>query len=121
MGVADAPASSREHLQRRNQKPVPLSASTHRRFLPAADKGRVECLKLLLAAGGDVNKCDNDGRSPIIIASQFGQSAALSAWLLAGGKASHPGRTRGQSPLLRVFKNYPQAVNDSTTYHALQV
>ena len=88
MGVVDAPASSREHLQRRNQKPVPLSASTHRRFLPAADKGRVECLKLLLDASGDVNKSHNDGRSPISIASQFGQSAALSAWLLAGGNVS---------------------------------
>ena len=81
MGVVDAPASSREHLQRRNQKPVPLSASTHRRFLPAADKGRVECLKLLLDASGDVNKSHNDGRSPISIASQFGQSAALSTLL----------------------------------------
>ena len=88
MGVVDAPASSREHLQHRNQKLVPLSASTHRRFLPVADKGRVECLKLLLDAGGDVNKSHNDGRSPISIASQFGQSAALSAWLLAGGNVA---------------------------------
>ena len=102
MGVVDALASSREHLQHRNRKPVPLSASANRRFLPAADKGRVECFKLLLDAGSDVNKCNNDGRSPISIASQFGQSAALSAWLLAGGNVS-PGRTQGgQSPLLRV-------------------
>jgi hypothetical protein len=77
--------------------------------LPAADKGRVECLKLLLDAGGDANKCNNNGRSPISIASQFGQSAALSAWLLAGGKVSHPGRTRGHHPCC-VYKNYPQAV-----------
>ena len=30
MGVADAPASSREHLRRRNQKPAPLSASAQK-------------------------------------------------------------------------------------------
>ena len=44
MGVVDAPASSREHLQRRNQKPVPLSASAHRHFLPSfkAPNGRID-------------------------------------------------------------------------------
>jgi hypothetical protein len=36
-------------------------------FLAAYD-GHTECLKLLLAAGGDVNKCDNNGCSPIYVA-----------------------------------------------------
>ena len=122
MGVVDAPASSREHLQRRNQKPVPLSALTYRRFLPAADKGRVECLKLLLDASGDVNKSHNDGLSPISIASQVRQSAALSAWLLAGGNVSQvmtSGQNKGGNHPCCVFKNYPQAENDSTTYFML--
>ena len=109
MGVFDAPASSREHLQRRNQKPVPLSALTYRRFLPAADKGRVECLKLLLDAGGDVNKSNN--RSPISIASQFGQSAALSTWLLAGGNVSQV-MTSGQNK----GGNHPCCVCLKTTH-----
>ena len=68
----------------------------------AAEKGHADCLQLLLAAGGDVNKCDNDGFSPILIASQFGQSAALGILLLAGGDVSHvltTGPNKGASPL----------------------
>ena len=68
----------------------------------AAYGGHTECLQLLLAAGGDVNKCNNDGRSPILIASQFGQSAALSTLLLAGGDVSQlmtSGPNKGASPL----------------------
>jgi hypothetical protein len=33
--------------------------------------GGTECLKLLLAAGGDVNKCDKDGVSPIYYPSNW--------------------------------------------------
>ena len=68
----------------------------------AAVYGHAECLKLLLAAGGDVNKCHKDGASPILIASQRGQSVALSTLLLAGGDVFQvltSGPNKGASPL----------------------
>jgi hypothetical protein len=51
----------------------------------AAMQGHVECLKLLLAAGGDVNKCRDNGISPISCAVFGGHTECLKLLLAAGG------------------------------------
>ena len=51
----------------------------------AAPTTHADCLKLLLAAGGDVNKCKNDDTSPISIAAMNGHADCLKLLLAAGG------------------------------------
>ena len=63
----------------------------------AAREGHADCLKLLLAAGGDVNKCINDGTSPIFIAAQNGHADCLK--LLLGAGADPRSRFNGTSAL----------------------
>ena len=85
------------HLQRDNQKLASLSASAHRQFLcstkelsgvyVAAEKGHADCILKLVSAGGDVNKCDHDGRSPIYIAASSGHSACVSQLLASRADA----------------------------------
>jgi ankyrin repeat protein len=63
----------------------------------ASRNGHADCLKLLLAAGGDVNKCMNDGASPIFIAAQSGHADCLN--LLLGAGADPRSRFNGTSAL----------------------
>jgi ankyrin repeat protein len=63
----------------------------------AAQKGHAECLKLLLAAGGDVNKCNKNGASPIIIAAKNGDAECLK--LLIGASADPRSSWKGTSAL----------------------
>jgi WD40 repeat protein len=70
----------------------------------ASRNGRAECLKLLLAAGGDINKCNQDGFSPIYVAAYNGHAECLKLLLGAGGdvnKCSNDGR----SPIWAAAKN----------------
>ena len=51
----------------------------------AAQNGHADCLELLLGAGGDVNKCSDDGSSPIFTAACYGHADCLEVLLGAGG------------------------------------
>jgi ankyrin repeat protein len=54
----------------------------------AAYNGHTDCLKVLLDAGGDVNECSSDGRSPIYIAACNGHADCLKLLLGAGGNVN---------------------------------
>ena len=53
----------------------------------AAQMGRAECLQQLIAAGGDVDKADTAGRTPILFAAEKGHAECLQLLIAAGGVA----------------------------------
>ena len=66
----------------------------------AADAGRSECVKLLLAAPGiDVNKEDKDGWTPLHYAACWGHSECVKLLLAAPGIDVNMANKNGQTPL----------------------
>jgi ankyrin repeat protein len=59
----------------------------------AALHGHVECAKLLIQKGGDVRASDEDGRTPLIAAAQYGQ-AAFVEYLLGSGDVDRTAQDR---------------------------
>jgi hypothetical protein len=79
-----------------------VCTTDYRGFSPAwaaAASGNADCLQLLLAAGADVNKCNEDGVAPVCIAAQKGHVACL-VHLLHARCDVHVLDKRGQSPML---------------------
>ncbi len=78
----------------------------------AAQNGHAECLELLLAAGGDVNKCNNYGFFPIFIATQNGHAECLKLLLDAGGNVNiNKCDKAGRSPIfIAVEKGYAECL-----------
>ena len=67
--------------------------------LSACREGRVEDLRLLLAAGADVNKADNDGDTPLWIASSQGDVEVVKLLLAAPGIDVNLANNNGATPL----------------------
>jgi ankyrin repeat protein len=69
----------------------------------AAEDNRLDVLKLLIAAGADVNMARADGYTPLHMAAQNGHAGVVSALLEAAGvdlnKAPADGATAGVTPL----------------------
>jgi hypothetical protein len=60
----------------------------------AANAGDEAILKVLLAAGGDPNERDNTGRTPLMVACQFGRVEPAKVLLEAGAKVNDQGARR---------------------------
>ncbi|MBR5888317.1 MAG: ankyrin repeat domain-containing protein, partial [Akkermansia sp.] len=51
----------------------------------AANIGHTECVKLLIDAGADVNRANNEGRTPLSIAEKNGHTECAELLRAAGG------------------------------------
>ena len=61
----------------------------------------MDVLKLLLENGGDVNQAGNDGCTPVFVASEDGQTAALKLLLENGGDVNQADNESGCTPVHR--------------------
>ena len=52
----------------------------------ACTRGYLECAKALLGAGADINKQDNDGRTPLMWAALYGKIEVVRELLKRGAK-----------------------------------
>ena len=52
----------------------------------ACDYGHLECAKALLGAGADINKQDNDGWTPLMLAARNGKIEVVRELLKRGAK-----------------------------------
>ena len=67
--------------------------------LSACREGRVEDLRLLLAAGADVNQAHNNGRTPLYWASRNGKTEVVKLLLAAPGIDVNQANNNGFTPL----------------------
>ena len=61
--------------------------------------GETETLRILLDHGGDVNAPDEEGYTPVHVASRTGQAATLKILLEYNGNVNTPDTTDGSSPI----------------------
>jgi hypothetical protein len=72
------------------------------RLIWAARHGHAEVVKMLLAAGADIEAKYSDvsnGRTPLGLAAEWGHANVVKLLLDAGGKSDTPGGLLGQTPL----------------------
>jgi ankyrin repeat protein len=80
----------------------------------ACGLGRVEIVRLLLEVGGDKDKADNAGRTPLYMASNYGHLEIVRLLLEAGADVKHCPSSTGwkmTSLLAAVTKNYTKIVD----------
>ena len=72
-------------------------------FIRAAASGNVRVLKQMLKKGANVNRCDLNGKTPLIVAAENGHSEAMCVLIEAGADVNR--RTNGRTPLMVALNN----------------